>query len=78
MAPLELTEFLADRRLNALAIGPGLGVGEATCALVLAALSGERAVVLDADAITSFAADPRRLAAALRDRGGAGHGPHAA
>ena len=70
--PLGLTEFLADRRLNALAIGPGLGVGEATCALVLAALSGERAVVLDADAITSFAADPRRLAAALRDRGGAG------
>ena len=69
--PLGLTEFLADRRLNALAIGPGLGVGEATCALVLAALSGERAVVLDADAITSFAADPRRLAAALRNRGAA-------
>ena len=58
----ELAGFLADRRLNAFAIGPGLGVGEATCALVLAALAGERAVVLDADAITSFADDPRRLA----------------
>ena len=68
--PLGLTEFLADRRLNALAIGPGLGVGEATCALVLAALSSERAVVLDADAITSFAAHPQRLAAALRERRG--------
>jgi ADP-dependent NAD(P)H-hydrate dehydratase / NAD(P)H-hydrate epimerase len=67
-----LTEFLADRRLNALAIGPGLGVGEATCSLVLAALSGERAVVLDADAITSFAADPRQLATVLRDRAGPG------
>jgi ADP-dependent NAD(P)H-hydrate dehydratase / NAD(P)H-hydrate epimerase len=68
--PVALTEFLSDRRLNALAIGPGLGVGQPTCALVLAALSGERAIVLDADAITSFAADPKPLAAALRDRGG--------
>ena len=63
----ELTQFLADRRLNAFAIGPGVGVGEATCALVLAALAGERAVVLDADAMTSFADEP----AAAR-RGAAG------
>jgi ADP-dependent NAD(P)H-hydrate dehydratase / NAD(P)H-hydrate epimerase len=66
----ELTEFLADRRLNAVALGPGLGVGEPTCALVLAALAGDRAVVLDADAITSFASDPRRLAQALLARTG--------
>jgi hydroxyethylthiazole kinase-like uncharacterized protein yjeF len=64
----ELTTFLGDRRLNALAIGPGIGVGEATCDLVLAALSGERAVVLDADAMTSFAATPQRLAEVLRGR----------
>ena len=61
----ELGKFLADRRLNAFAIGPGAGVGEATAEMVLAALSGERAVVLDADAITSFAAHPQRLAEAL-------------
>jgi ADP-dependent NAD(P)H-hydrate dehydratase / NAD(P)H-hydrate epimerase len=66
----ELTAFLADRRLNALAIGPGVGVGEATCELVLAALAGERAVVLDADAMTSFATEPRRLADALIARQG--------
>jgi ADP-dependent NAD(P)H-hydrate dehydratase / NAD(P)H-hydrate epimerase len=66
----ELTEFLADRRLNAVALGPGLGVGEPTCALVLAALAGDRAVVLDADAITSFASDPQRLARALLARSG--------
>jgi hydroxyethylthiazole kinase-like uncharacterized protein yjeF len=66
----ELGEFLADRRLNALAIGPGVGVNEATCELVLAALLGERAVVLDADAITSFAGQPQRLADALKARGG--------
>ena len=41
----ELATFLADRRLNALAIGPGIGVNEPTCELVLAALSGDRAVV---------------------------------
>lgn len=65
-----LSQFLADRRFNALAIGPGVGVGEATCELVLAALSGDRAVVLDADALTSFAENPRRLAAAISARDG--------
>lgn len=64
----QLASLLADPRLNALAIGPGLGVSEATCELVLAALDGERAVVLDADAITSFAQSPRRLAAAIEGR----------
>lgn len=68
--PAELARFLTDPRLNALAIGPGVGVGEATCELVLAGLAGERAVVLDADAITSFSGDPPRLAAVLRGRGG--------
>lgn len=64
----EFKTFLSDRRLNAVALGPGLGVGEATCALVLAALAGERAVVLDADAITSFAGEPWRLVDALKAR----------
>ncbi len=74
----ELTAFLADRRFNALAIGPGIGVNEATCELVLAALAGERAVVLDADAITSFAEEPRRLAEALKNAAATGHGADAA
>jgi ADP-dependent NAD(P)H-hydrate dehydratase / NAD(P)H-hydrate epimerase len=66
----EFLAFLADHRLNALAIGPGVGVGEATCELILAALSGDRAVVLDADAITSFASNPQRLAKAISARSG--------
>jgi hydroxyethylthiazole kinase-like uncharacterized protein yjeF len=66
----ELTAFLADPRFNAVALGPGMGVNEATCELVLAALSGERAVVLDADAMMSFAKAPERLAGALRARSG--------
>jgi ADP-dependent NAD(P)H-hydrate dehydratase / NAD(P)H-hydrate epimerase len=66
----ELAKFLDDRRLNAVAIGPGVGVGEPTCQLVLAVLAGERAVVLDADAMTSFADAPERLAKALKSRSG--------
>ncbi len=64
----ELTDFLSDRRFNAVALGPGLGVNAATCDLVLAALSGERSVVLDADAMTSFAGEPECLAQALKKR----------
>ena len=66
-----LAAFLGDRRLNAVALGPGVGVGEPTCELVLAAIAGERAVVLDADAMTSFAGNPERLATAIRARRGA-------
>ena len=64
-----LAEILLDPRKNAVAMGPGLGVGAGTRALVRAALttprSGEhapaRALVLDADALTSFADDARTL-----------------
>jgi hydroxyethylthiazole kinase-like uncharacterized protein yjeF len=65
----ELARFLADPRLNAVAIGPGIGVSDATGELVLAALDGDRALVLDADAITSFAKSPQRLATAVKARG---------
>ncbi len=68
--PSELTNFLADARRNAVLLGPGGGVGEGMRALVLAALAGERAVVLDADALTSFAPEPESLAAAIRGRKG--------
>jgi hydroxyethylthiazole kinase-like uncharacterized protein yjeF len=66
-----LAAFLDDRRFNAVALGPGLGVGPATRELVAAALAGQRSVVLDADALTSFAAAPEELFAAVRGRGGA-------
>lgn len=65
---VELATFLADRRMNAVALGPGIGVSEVTCGLVLAALNGDRAVVLDADAITSFAHQPSQLAETLKMR----------
>lgn len=68
--PDELRGLLADRRKNVLVMGPGLGVGEETCAQVLAALDAEtgsrsRAIVLDADALTSFENDAYGLAQAI-------------
>jgi hydroxyethylthiazole kinase-like uncharacterized protein yjeF len=60
--------LLADKRLNAVALGPGLGVGAGTQALVAAALNGARAVVLDADALTSFQDDPDMLFRAISVR----------
>lgn len=61
----ELAEFLADTRRNVVVLGPGGGVGWVMCELVRTALSGKRAVVLDADALTSFAKDPQALIAAI-------------
>jgi hydroxyethylthiazole kinase-like uncharacterized protein yjeF len=46
--------LLADSRRNALALGPGGGVGEAMAAKVRIALDTGRACVLDADALSSF------------------------
>ena len=63
-----LKEFLSDRRRNAVVLGPGGGVGGEMRQLVLAALAGERAVVLDADALTSFADEPQTLFAAVTGR----------
>ena len=68
--PAELGEFLGDRRRNAVVLGPGGGVGPAMREEVLVALSSHAAVVLDADALTSFADHPDALAEAIRKRGG--------
>jgi hydroxyethylthiazole kinase-like uncharacterized protein yjeF len=64
--PVEFAEFLADKRYNACVIGPGAGVGERTRDFVLTALSAKPAVVLDADALTSFAEAPERLFEAIK------------
>jgi NAD(P)H-hydrate epimerase len=63
-----LQGLLADQRKNAVLIGPGVGVGERTKAMVLASLGSSAAVVLDADAITSFAEDSAKLFAAIGKR----------
>lgn len=63
-----LKAMLADPRKNAVLIGPGVGIGERTREMVLAALGSGAAVVLDADALTSFADHPRPLFAAIAAR----------
>jgi ADP-dependent NAD(P)H-hydrate dehydratase / NAD(P)H-hydrate epimerase len=62
-----LAELLADKRLNAVALGPGLGVGGETRELVRVALKSGAAVLVDADAITSFKDDPEALFNRLHD-----------
>ncbi len=57
--------LLADKRRNVVAIGPGAGVGAVTRECVLAALATGRAMVLDADALTSFAEAPEDLFRAI-------------
>ena len=62
-----LTELLEDTRLNALCLGPGMGLGADTHHLVLAALKANRGTVLDADALTRFEREPQVLFDALHE-----------
>jgi hydroxyethylthiazole kinase-like uncharacterized protein yjeF len=63
---VEFAELLSEKRLNTYVIGPGAGVGERTKDFVLTALSAKRSLVLDADALTSFAGSPEQLFEAIR------------
>ncbi len=63
----DLDDLLTDERLNVVLAGPGLGTGEPTRERVAVAAAAGRALVLDADALTSFAGQARLLAAHLAD-----------
>ena len=66
--------LLGDERRRAVALGPGAGVGAELRALVAAALTTPapgRTIVLDADALSSFAGDAETLARLI---GQGGHG----
>lgn len=64
----DLDALLTDARYNALCLGPGLGTGQRTRALVASALATSRPTVLDADALTAFEEDPASLFAMLHPR----------
>ena len=57
----ELARLLGDKRITACGIGPACGVGHDTIEKVLSVLAAGCAVVLDADALTSFEGNPDLL-----------------
>ena len=61
-----LAEVLGDRRINAVVIGPAAGIGAETAQSVVAVLRAGCAVVLDADALTSFAGNATALFEAIK------------
>ena len=63
-----LKDLLADRRINAVVMGPGMGTGGHARELVMAALACDQPLVLDADALTVFAEDPQELFDAVKAR----------
>lgn len=63
-----LSELLEDPRLNALCLGPGMGLTGTTGEMVRRALAAGRATVLDADALTRFERSPEALFAMLHPR----------
>ena len=68
----EFETLRADGRRRAILLGPGAGVGATLRKLVAAALTKsakDRTIVLDADALTSFAGDAARLGRLIK-RGG--------
>jgi hydroxyethylthiazole kinase-like uncharacterized protein yjeF len=56
-----LAKLLEDKRKNAVCIGPAAGVGRETREGVKTVLASGASAVLDADALTSFEADPGEL-----------------
>jgi hydroxyethylthiazole kinase-like uncharacterized protein yjeF len=65
-----LAGILSDTRTrrNSVVIGPALGVGDWTTALVETVLRSKAAAVLDADALTSFESGPLRLFRMIKER----------
>jgi hydroxyethylthiazole kinase-like uncharacterized protein yjeF len=66
---IEFGEQLGDKRFNTCVIGPGAGVRDRTRDFVHTALAARRHLVLDADALTSFAGAPDRLFESIKSSG---------
>lgn len=66
--PAALQAMLQDKRLNAVVVGPGNGLGKATQEKVAAVLASGASAVLDADALSSFADRPEALFKLLNER----------
>lgn len=73
-----LADILSDRRKNAVLIGPGRGTGDETASEAELVLATAASVVLDADALTSFADRAGKLQQAIsaKDQGHVVITPH--
>lgn len=69
-------DLLLDERRNVVLVGPGAGADSATRELAMLALDSGRAVVLDADALTSFADGPEHLFSRIKQNGNVVLTPH--
>ena len=63
---IEFADLLSDKRFNCCVLGPGFGIGARTRDFVLSAIDAERACVLDADALSSFATSRDDLFSAIK------------
>ena len=68
LSTLPLAELLADRRKNAVCIGPAAGTGPDTRTAVETVLRSGAAAVLDADALTAFPGEGAALFRLIADR----------
>ncbi|SFM79037.1 yjeF C-terminal region, hydroxyethylthiazole kinase-related/yjeF N-terminal region [Pleomorphomonas diazotrophica] len=64
----ELATLLGEPRLRAAVLGPGLGLGDDVWQAIRAALEGDMALVLDADAITQASRRPEEAFALIKRR----------
>jgi NAD(P)H-hydrate epimerase len=64
----QFAALVGAERVKSVVVGPGAGVNEHTRSMVMAAVSTGKPVVLDADGISSFAADASALLAATHER----------
>jgi len=60
-------ELLSDRRITVGVLGPGAGIGSELREKVQVAVEKLRAVILDADALTSFGDNPKQLFTMLKN-----------
>ena len=66
--PEELARALGDKRINAVCLGPGLGVDRARTLVEVALKDQRRPCVLDADALSAFEGVPEALFAMLHKK----------
>lgn len=69
-----LSKLLQDKRLSTVVIGPGTGLGQSTRDKVMAC--GDRRLVIDADAISSFKGEAETLASMIKGAPAAIVTPH--